>query len=243
MLTETTELTYTDQEVSNNTQYTYGVSAVFASGSSEEEEFTIVVVYFAPPTNLRAAFAINVVNLSWEEPEEEDINGLVGYKIYRDDEPLSLNTLRLDVLSYIDSNINYNVEYTYHVTSIFSIEDDEYESDMSNIVVVFTEDDITSSEEEYIPHITELQGNFPNPFNPETTIVFTLHNPSYVSIEIYNIKGQKVHTLVNANMKPGKYSSIWNGTDDNGRNLSSGVYFYKMQTDEYTSVKRMLLMK
>jgi len=60
---------------------------------------------------------------------------------------------------------------------------------------------------------------------------------------IYNIKGQKVKILVNEKLDTGKHSVIWNGTDDNGKNVSSGVYFYSLNSGRYTSTKKMILMK
>jgi len=88
-----------------------------------------------------------------------------------------------------------------------------------------------------------LYQNFPNPFNPTTTIAFDLAKPSPVNIEIYNLKGQLVKTLVNSDLTAGQHSIIWNGKDENNRDLSSGVYFYRMETQNYKSTNKMLLMK
>ena len=66
---------------------------------------------------------------------------------------------------------------------------------------------------------------------------------SHVKIDIYNIKGQKVTTLLNEIRKPGVYNIVWNGIDDNGKNVGSGIYFYKMTTAEYTSTRRMIMLK
>jgi flagellar hook assembly protein FlgD len=64
-----------------------------------------------------------------------------------------------------------------------------------------------------------------------------------VNIEIYNIKGQRVKTLVSEDMEAGNHSLVWNGRDNNNNPVSSGVYFYKMVTGKYTSTKKMILMK
>jgi len=93
------------------------------------------------------------------------------------------------------------------------------------------------------PEVTALRSNYPNPFNPSTTIAFDIAQPGQVNIEIYNIKGQRVKTLVNGSFGIGRYSIVWNGDDNSGRNVGSGVYFYRMTTAEYRSVKKMLLMK
>lgn len=91
--------------------------------------------------------------------------------------------------------------------------------------------------------ITNLTGNYPNPFNPETTISYSVKNASPVKIEIYNLKGQKVKTLVAENKATGNHSIVWNGTDDNNISVSSGVYFYRMKSGEFTSTRKMMLMK
>jgi hypothetical protein len=90
---------------------------------------------------------------------------------------------------------------------------------------------------------TELHGNYPNPFNPSTTIKYSLREDSKVTLEIFNIKGQKVKTLVDKILPIGKHSIVWNGTDDNDRNVASGIYFYKFRADNFNKTKKMLLLK
>jgi hypothetical protein len=90
---------------------------------------------------------------------------------------------------------------------------------------------------------TELQGNYPNPFNPETTIRYSVKENSPVNIEIFNLKGQLVKRLVNETKAAGEHSVIWNGTDNNNNPVSSGVYFFKMRAGKYSSSKKMILMK
>jgi hypothetical protein len=94
-----------------------------------------------------------------------------------------------------------------------------------------------------IPEITSLQGNFPNPFNPETTIRFGLKQAGRVSIEIYNTKGQHIRTLVSDKLKAGYHSAVWNGTDSSGKAVSSGMYLYRMQTEGFAQTRKMMLMK
>ncbi len=91
--------------------------------------------------------------------------------------------------------------------------------------------------------ITALAGNYPNPFNPMTTISYSVKNTSPVSIDVYNLKGQKVKSLVSESKTAGTHSVIWNGLDENSKPVSSGVYFYKMTAGDYTSTQKMMLMK
>ena len=94
-----------------------------------------------------------------------------------------------------------------------------------------------------LPDKTFLKGNYPNPFNPSTTISYSLHTESLVNISIYNIRGQLIKTIVNETKESGNHSVVWNGVDTHSNNVSSGIYFYKMETDQSIEVKKMLLMK
>jgi len=91
--------------------------------------------------------------------------------------------------------------------------------------------------------LTGLYSNYPNPFNPTTNIKFGLKNDSHVNITIYNVRGQKVKTLINKQLESGIHQEVWNGTDNKGSSVSSGIYFYKFKADSQTETKRMILMK
>jgi len=101
----------------------------------------------------------------------------------------------------------------------------------------------SDADEAIMPMVTALQGNYPNPFNPTTTIAFALAQEGLVTIEVFNIKGQKVNTVANDNFKAGKHSVVWNGDDAQGKAVGSGVYFYRMQTTDFTHTKKALLLK
>ncbi len=91
--------------------------------------------------------------------------------------------------------------------------------------------------------ITSLKGNYPNPFNPSTTIRYSLKESGKVKIEIYNLKGQLVKTLINQTMPKGEHQINWNAKDDRGNKVSSGIYLYKMKVGNYNSTNKMMLMK
>lgn len=91
--------------------------------------------------------------------------------------------------------------------------------------------------------IATLDGNYPNPFNPTTTVKFSMEESANVSIDIYNIKGRKVKTLVNDIQSAGSHTEIWNGTNDSGEVVGSGIYFMKMKAGNVESTKKMVLMK
>ncbi|MBW6516017.1 MAG: T9SS type A sorting domain-containing protein, partial [Candidatus Cloacimonetes bacterium] len=105
--------------------------------------------------------------------------------------------------------------------------------------------DMTSVEEipEGVPYVTALHGNYPNPFNPETRISFTLGKESEVKILIYNIRGQLVKSLLETRMQDGQHTVLWDGKDDLGRLVGSGLYFYTLQTDDYRATRKMIMLK
>jgi len=102
----------------------------------------------------------------------------------------------------------------------------------------------TPNQDNNVPQLeTTLSGNYPNPFRTETVINYLLKSPAPVSIEIYNLKGQKVKTLVSDKKAAGNHSTVWNGMDENNKAVSSGVYFYRMQAGSYSDTRKMMLMK
>ena len=89
-----------------------------------------------------------------------------------------------------------------------------------------------------------LDQNYPNPFNPVTKIRFELPAASRVRLEIYDVTGRLVKTLVNKSSMPaGQYETSWNGKNNNGQSVSSGIYFYKMEADRFQKVRKMVLIK
>jgi len=102
---------------------------------------------------------------------------------------------------------------------------------------------ITMSTGANTPTTYNLSQNYPNPFNPVTVIAYQLPTASNVEISIYNIKGEKIRTLVNENREAGMYKVTWNGKDNNNNAVSSGIYFYRIITNNYSDTKKMILMK
>jgi hypothetical protein len=104
-----------------------------------------------------------------------------------------------------------------------------------------------------VPEIFEFSVfNYPNPFNPETTIKYQVSGSTAsqnesdvvnVRINVFNVRGQKIRSLVNEYNQPGEYSVVWNGRDDYGKPVGSGVYFYRLEAGDDVAVRRMLLLK
>jgi len=150
--------------------------------------------------------------------------------------------------NYVEAPVDWT-EYTYDLAAYAEQQIYVGIQCVSNDAFIFFVDDVTitgptSNEDGVAPvYTTQLIGNYPNPFNPETNIRFSLKEAAKVSIEIYNVKGQLVRKLVNDVRDAGDHVAVWNGTDNNGRAVSSGVYYFKMNTGKYSSTKKMILMK
>jgi hypothetical protein len=102
------------------------------------------------------------------------------------------------------------------------------------------------SVDDFIPsarHAYSLSQNYPNPFNPDTDIQFSLRQGGRVSLKVYNVRGQVVKTLVDRSMQAGQYTAHWDGTNDHGQLVSSGIYFCKMEASDFASTKKMILLK
>jgi DNA-binding transcriptional regulator YhcF (GntR family) len=100
---------------------------------------------------------------------------------------------------------------------------------------------VSSGTASAVPNITAQ--SYPNPFNPETEISYTLPENSYVSVTIFNIQGQKVKRLVNEYQPAGTKKVVWDGRDENGEGVASGIYFYRIEAGSHTMTNRMVLLK
>ena len=101
----------------------------------------------------------------------------------------------------------------------------------------------TTSDVKVIPGEFALQQNFPNPFNPSTEIRYDLPEEGFVNLAIYNMMGQKVRTLRSETMQPGYHSMVWDGRNDVGSQVATGMYFYSIHTGSFQATKKMLFLK
>ena len=140
-----------------------------------------------------------------------------------------------------DIGINYLYDDYYDVTASII---------HSNFAIKFTTDSavvvsVRGGEipENLIPDKYTLEQNYPNPFNPETHIRYSIPEAGFISLKIYRIDGQLVKVLSDDFQPAGVYEKIWDGTNDRGMKVSSGVYFYRLSTDRYSQVRKMLFIK
>ena len=154
---------------------------------------------------------------------------LLGYNVYLDGVMLGYTT----ELEYVIDGLVHLDVYEIGVVAVW----DEGDSDMTTVDYTHTDAD------DVVTGVTKLGGNYPNPFNPSTAIAYDVNELGNVKIEVFNVKGQKVKTLVDETKGAGTHSVTWNGLDDNGNDVTSGIYFYKMNAGTYTSTQKMMLIK
>ena len=99
----------------------------------------------------------------------------------------------------------------------------------------------TDKVDETAPIVFSLAQNYPNPFNPSTSISYTLGASGIVYLDIYNISGQLVRTLVNSYKIQGRYTVVWDGFDEDGKNVSAGLYLYRLSAGTFVQTRKMVL--
>jgi hypothetical protein len=193
---------------------------------------------YNPPREANFSIDGGVVKLDWLAPDLEtnSLDFLESYNVYRDD--IAIATDISDAF-FDDENVEAEQTYIYHITANY---DGGFESEPSNVLVVYVQ---PTSDRETPSIRTALIGNYPNPFNPTTSILFSVDSSSStpVSISIYNIRGQLVRSLVDDVFTSGEHSVVWNGTDNNGISVGSGIYFYRFTADEYVQTRKMIMIK
>jgi hypothetical protein len=213
-------------------------------GYEEQEDYIPVYVYIDLDSYEEGNKPIEVAIMVDEECKgaaviKESQVQLNAYILNNPDVILS----NLEFVLYFPNRSTGTVKADYSVYDPYS---GSYESrkataqDCSNYLMV----SLSENEEYQLPKVTQLCQNYPNPFNPETRINFELDEDAEVTLEIYNMKGQKIITLVNDNLTAGYYSETWRGKDDKGSQVASGVYLYKLTTSTGDNLtKKMIMMK
>ena len=182
--------------------------------------------------------AENDLYIHWTPNDETDLS---HYSVYRGAEPGFVpgpgNRIATpDNASFTDEGYAFSGEYHYKVSAI-DIHGNE--SDYALLGPV----DVTGTDLRPTALVDFLAQNRPNPFNPVTTIVFGLDEASHASLEIYDATGRLVRLLVDDQLGANRYERTWDGKDNAGRPVASGVYFYKLVTKDFTQTKKMVLLK
>jgi len=179
-----------------------------------------------------ASTQFNVYTLDWT-PEQMifSVNGYVHYTY--NPNPQNSETWPFDTPQYLLLNIAIESS----ITSSFT------ETEMEVDYVRVYEASTLSNQAETIPVYFNTVQNFPNPFNPITTLEYDLLEDSFVDITIYDMLGNIVNNLVNRNQRRGYKSVQWNATNNQGQAVSTGLYFYTIQAGDFIQTKKMLLLK
>ena len=169
------------------------------------------------------------------------------------------NYIRFIVESEKDSTTNmykvpyHHIEHYMHEAGVELISgtwniiatDGKYDVSATNGPFTLTIDGskLNVNESDLVPESFALYANYPNPFNPTTTISYDLPEQAQVTLSIYDLLGKKIKTLVNQSQDAGNKIAMWDGTDEFGRQVSAGVYLYRIQAGEFTQTRKMLLLK
>ncbi len=144
--------------------------------------------------------------------------------------------------SYLTVNLSFKPMDVMHYNAEMQIQTDDPQNP-ELMVELSGYGQPVANEDEISPVITELKGNYPNPFNPSTTIAYSLKESGKVEIGIYNLKGQLVRALVSENKAAGNHIAVFDGLDCNGSSLGSGVYIYRMKAGDYAKSQKMIMLK
>jgi hypothetical protein len=141
-------------------------------------------------------------------------------------------------LTYTDATGVIGKTYYYVITATdFGLNESKYSNETSVLTSV------GDNKSNAIPTEFGLAQNYPNPFNPTTYINYQLPTSTHVTITIYNTNGQEIKTLVSQDMKAGYHVIAWDGTNNAGQNVTSGLYFYQMKAGSFSDMKKMMLVR
>jgi hypothetical protein len=198
------------------------------------------------PVNLHASDSLDyVVELTWDAITHDDF---AGYNLYRsrwqDGQYIKLNIQPLQSPNFVDATVADSNVYWYYVVALYS--GDGWNANSTPSVKesghVLTVTGVTE-EGNQIPKQFFLAQNYPNPFNPTTSISYGLPNDAHVSIEVFNLLGQRVRVLVNEDQSAGYKRIAWDGKDNVGKAVASGTYLYRLKAGDKESTMKMLMLK
>ena len=184
------------------------------------------------PAGVMAVVVDNTVELSWNESIDEDFQYFIIEKTSFDMVELieTADAFYMDA-DYVSSEIHH-----YRIAAVDHSGNQSNYSDMVDVAVLAIDDQLT-------PEVFALYQNYPNPFNPTTQIKYDLPEDALVSINIYDLMGRSIKSLVNSNQSAGYRSIQWNATNNLGEPVSAGLYLYTIQAGEFRQVKKMVLLK
>ncbi|MDI3503237.1 MAG: hypothetical protein PWP64_173 [Candidatus Cloacimonadota bacterium] len=193
--------------------------------------------YFKPVLNAAYNVADSVLTLSWDPPEDTEFP-VIGYGVYKRFGASAFELVNQYTNPGYQENLALYGEYKYYIRALYA-----QGQSVASPILEFNWGGVSNPQEHQLPAFSGINGNYPNPFNPETTIAFTLNKPSLVRLSVYNIKGQKVKSLLQDTLAAGEYNKVWNGRDEHNRAVSSGLYFFRLETEDSVYIRKAMLMK
>ncbi len=179
----------------------------------------------------------NDIVLTWENPLT-DQRALFGYRVFRNG--VSHATLpNSNTLTYTDVAVEDGT-WEYYVRAIYN--NPLTTSEPSNTITVVIEDGLVGNNEN-VATLNNTLSVSPNPFSESSNLSFSLKSADDVRVDIYNVRGQLVNTLVNSNLSQGEHTIQWNGTDARNNKVSNGIYFYKITASDYNRSMKTIYMK
>jgi hypothetical protein len=220
--------------------YIFWITALFVTGESEMSEMITVNIAVPTPPVADAGDDLDVLSgatVVLDGSGSYDINGDLLSYIWTAPAGIELSNINIANPEFIAPLVTEETEYIFSLV----VSDGTFFSEPDEVVitVVLTDNDhgeIAASDIRVI-------GNYPNPFNPETEIVFELNKPALISLGIYNLKGQMIKELAAGNYSAGEQRFLWDGTDTANRVVSSGIYYYMLKSGRLTSSGKMVLLK
>lgn len=235
-----------------NTMYYYVVRAYNDYGTSTSSGEMALPGDGTVPVELSSFTAVvtaqNFVALHWTTQSETNVQ---GYYIYRNNVDDLNSAFRIPALiaatntsqeanyTFIDEEVAPNNTYYYWLQNLDMDGSFEFHGPI-NVTILQGDGGDTPP---VIPARTELLSAYPNPFNPMTHLRYSLKTAGFVTIDVYNNRGQLIRSFSNDHPAAGYFQMVWDGRDMNGKSVSSGIYYYRMTSGKYTASKKVVLLK
>lgn len=206
--------------------------------SAPDSGYSVDNLVPAPPANISLSIAAKSVTLQWDDPIDPDFRYFAVYRSTQSgfDPKTTEPIARLTATEFIDEQVDIGQTYYYRLSTFdFSGNQSPFSPELTATV--------TRVGESALPTDYALLQNYPNPFNPETTIEYQLPMTGEVRVTIHSLLGTPVRVLVDRVQPAGTHRVQWDGRDDAGKPVPSGVYFYKMESGSFKAMKKMLLLQ
>jgi hypothetical protein len=178
------------------------------------------------------------MDLVWNQNAEPDLS---HYLIYRGTDPSFIPSGANMLASAYDTNY-FDSGWTWEPGWIYKVSAVDIHDNESGYALLLP-DQVTGDDPPTPAHRDYLSQNFPNPFNPSTTIQFGIKESGHVRLSIYSASGRLVTELINGTLPAGDHTETWNGTNSSGQHVSSGVYFYRIEAGEFSTKSKMILLR